>query len=206
MVPLPRHCVPRPPLGQGTHGYLANRRRAGESTACPLGPARVRVCRRLAGDAKLSVAIVERRLAMVSDSDGLRRVTVIDDNQELVDLLVEVLDGQFMVVGCADSSIAAITATEPDVLFFDPWAADDGRGAWAFIDRVRNDDALSRTPIIVSSAAPMDDDRGLERSRGQRDVHFLAKPFALDELEGLIGRVASDLESDSRLPAGRGVV
>lgn len=131
---------------------------------------------------------------------ALHRMTVVDDNQELVELLAEGLDGRCVVQGCEDPSIASIAATRPDLLFIDLWTAGKGDRGWAFLDQVRNDGALGRVPLIVSSATSLEDDGGLERLRDQTGVYFLSKPFAFEQLESLISRA----ERNDAAPDGAG--
>ena len=127
-------------------------------------------------------------------SPARRRITVVNDNPEFLDLMTAILDedaGYDVTLFAGDkTSINEIAASHPDLMIVDLLLG--GASGWEIVTLSRADDRLAGIPIIVCSA----DVTGL-RARGPElervgNVHVLPKPFGIAEMtelvEKLIGR------------------
>jgi CheY-like chemotaxis protein len=115
-------------------------------------------------------------------------VTVVDDSEVFVALMSEVLGERFQVTGLQPRTVADLSETDPVLVFVDLFARDDGvlRG-WELIEQARQDPRLRYVPMILCTG---DRAAGEDRARlaALPDVHLLAKPFALNELESTMRR------------------
>ena len=114
------------------------------------------------------------------------RVTVVNDNQDFLDLVEEILDGEryetTSVDGDLPDALDRIRSSRPDVLMLDLRMGREGLHGWHIAEQVRADPELERLPILVCSA----DIVALREITGelteQRDVGTLEKPFTIDQL------------------------
>jgi excisionase family DNA binding protein len=122
---------------------------------------------------------------------GKRKVLVVDDDHELVELICDVLerDGRFETKSVNNGFDAGMMVKEyrPDLIVLDVMLPDiNGKEVCV---RVRSDDSLEDVKIICISGM-VEDDKILElRMAGAND--FLQKPF---ETEKLIERMCNLLE------------
>lgn len=122
---------------------------------------------------------------IIQSGDGtapsMSRILVVDDEVAILGALVELLalDGH-VVAGAADGveALERLDAFRPDVVVTD-WMMPrlDGRG---LVLAMRADEATRAIPVIVLSAVPSPDLRGLD------PVRFLRKPMDIDVLTRLI--------------------
>ncbi|MDR0611738.1 MAG: response regulator [Planctomycetaceae bacterium] len=125
---------------------------------------------------------------------GKRKVLVVDDDHELVELICDVLerDGRFETKSVNNGFDAGMMVKEyrPDLIVLDVMLPDiNGKEVCV---RVRSDDSLEEVKIICISGM-VEDDKILElRMAGAND--FLQKPF---ETEKLIERMCNLLEVES---------
>jgi CheY-like chemotaxis protein len=123
-------------------------------------------------------------------SDGARsprRMTVIDDSEEFVELLRDIFRDRYEVAVPRAVSLGAIAETQPDLLVVDLHTqANDGLDGWQLVRDARADGVLASVPIVVCSAdqaALMD---GHDRLDTELGVHLVIKPFELDDLEDVV--------------------
>ncbi|MDR0704937.1 MAG: response regulator [Planctomycetaceae bacterium] len=125
---------------------------------------------------------------------GKRKILVVDDDRELVELICDVLerDGRFETKAVNNGFDAGMMVKEyrPDLIVLDVMLPDiNGKEVCV---RVRSDDSLEEVKIICISGM-VEDDKILElRMAGAND--FLQKPF---ETEKLIERMCNLLEVES---------
>lgn len=118
-----------------------------------------------------------------------RRIAVVDDEPSVLDLLQEVLSGEGYEAhpfpgGAAD--YPRVRDLAPDAITLDI-RMEDPRTGWDMLDRMRRDDVLGATPIIVCSGdLPLLRERAADRERLRAAV--LVKPFDLDDLLALRDR------------------
>lgn len=124
----------------------------------------------------------------------LPRILVVDDEPAILEALSDVLAEEGFAVDTALNGALALQRLEagprPDALLTDiMMPVMDGR---ALVAELRRREGLRDLPVIVMSA-------GVVHPR-ERDgfAHFLAKPFELVELLGVLGRLRGD--GDTRRP------
>lgn len=125
---------------------------------------------------------------------GKRKVLIVDDDKELVELLVDVLerDGRFETRFVNNGFDAGMMVKEyrPDLIILDVMLPDlNGKDVCV---RVRNDKSLEAVKIICVSGM-VEEDKIEELYRAGAN-EFLSKPF---ETETLIERLCSLLEIES---------
>ena len=120
-----------------------------------------------------------------------RRVTVINDDAEVLAILREILEEQaYDVVGMrgAERSIEDIAVTEPDLLVvdlrLDPQAS--RLSGWEMVAMSRVHPRLREVPIVVISADLMAIRERAEELQAYGDVHLMSKPFEVSTLEELV--------------------
>ncbi len=125
---------------------------------------------------------------------GKRKVLVVDDDRDLVELLVDVLerDGRFETRSVNNGFEAGMTVKDyrPDLIILDVMLPDiNGKDVCL---RVRNDKSLEAVKIICVSGM-VEEDKIEELYRAGAN-EFLAKPF---ETERLIERICALLEIET---------
>lgn len=123
-----------------------------------------------------------------------RRVTVINDDAEVLAILHEILEEQaYDVVGMrgAEQSIEEIAVTEPDLLVIDlrldPQAS--RLSGWDMVAMSRIHPRLQHVPIVVISADIYAIRERADELQAYGDVHLMAKPFEVTTLEELVRRL-----------------
>lgn len=124
---------------------------------------------------------------------GKRKVLIVDDDQELVELITEVLerDGRFEVRSVNNGFDAGMMVKEyrPDIIVLDIMLPDiNGREV---CQRVRGDKTMDDVKIICISGMVEEDRVADLRAAGADD--FLHKPF---EIERLLDRMCQLLEME----------
>ena len=125
---------------------------------------------------------------------GKRKVLVVDDDRDLVELIVDVLekDGRFETRSVNNGFDAGMMVKEyrPDLIVLDVMLQDiNGKDVCV---RVRNDNTLEEVKIICISGMVEEDKIEELKAAGAND--FLAKPFETDKLIGRMCRLL-DIES-----------
>ena len=120
---------------------------------------------------------------------GKRKILVVDDNQDLVDLLVSALeaDGRFETKFANNGFDAGMTVQEykPDLIILDVMLPDiNGKDVCV---RVRNDKSLSDVKIVCVSGEVERDRVGELKQAGANE--FVSKPFVVEDLIKLISRM-----------------
>ena len=117
------------------------------------------------------------------------RVMVVDDDQELRDYIKECLGASYKVVTMPDAETALkeISERHPDLIVSDvKMGAIDGI---SFLRRLKTNMATQHIPVILFSSAADSNDRVRGWKNGADG--YLPKPFAIDELEGMISGLLS---------------
>lgn len=113
---------------------------------------------------------------------GKRKILVVDDDRDLVDLIVDVLekDGRFETRSVNNGFDAGMMVKEyrPDLIILDVMLQDiNGKDVCV---RVRNDNTLEEVKIICISGMVEEDKIDELKEAGADD--FLGKPFDMDKL------------------------
>jgi CheY-like chemotaxis protein len=112
----------------------------------------------------------------------VRKVVVVDDTPELLELIASVLtDEGYEVVACQDAVRAAATVVHeaPALVILDLRMA--GVGDWQVLDELRADPRTVETPVIICSGA-VDELRAAEPTLKARRCEILTKPFDIEVL------------------------
>jgi CheY-like chemotaxis protein len=115
----------------------------------------------------------------------VRRILIVDDEVFIREVLAEVLADEGYVVQTATDgrqALEAIAASRPDLVITDVMMPH--LSGWQLLQEVRAQHPA--LPVILISAAP---ESGAHREWLTDHTAFLAKPFALDDLFGLIMRL-----------------
>ncbi len=127
-------------------------------------------------------------------------ILVIDDERSFCDVVSEILDSYGYRVHQAYSAAQAeelLRSIHPDLMILDIMMPDvDGL---TLIRRLRRDPAHTGTPIIVSSAKFLAEDRAAAMEAGANA--YLSKPFSARDLKEAIDRLIAD-GSDARQSSG----
>lgn len=115
-------------------------------------------------------------------SHHVRRVLVVDDNQDTLDLLVigiEMLGYEVFSAPDGESALAVVQAQRPDIAFMDVGLPDmDG---YELARRIREDERMARMRLVALTGYSQTSDR--ERAlRAGFDAH-LVKPVNLKKIE-----------------------
>jgi DNA-binding response OmpR family regulator len=116
------------------------------------------------------------------------RISVVNDNAEFLDLMSAILDDDagydVSLFKGEVVEISELAASDPDLIIVDLLLG--GASGWEIVTLARSDERLASVPIIVCSAdvtALRDRESDLDRIG---NVRVLAKPFAIDEITGLV--------------------
>ncbi|HET6379484.1 MAG TPA: response regulator [candidate division Zixibacteria bacterium] len=116
-----------------------------------------------------------------------KRIVVVDDNVETLDLVRDILaEGGYVVdvTPAVDAGLHEIRDARPDLIIVDLLLSPDQRwlSGWDVVRLARSHAELHRLPIIVISADP----GRLATHRGEAarlgNVRLMTKPFGVDEL------------------------
>jgi CheY-like chemotaxis protein len=122
----------------------------------------------------------------------MARITVVDDNQEFLGLLRDLFDDRFEVSTVAQvTSVNHVADTTPDVMIVDLHTngTNSGLTGWQLVELARRHRDLRRVPIIVCTGDLTGLMRHGDELTAHDNVHLLAKPFELEVIEGLVGRL-----------------
>lgn len=124
---------------------------------------------------------------------GLRRVTVVNDSPEFLELMGELLEAERYHASLIDadeiSSIAPIRATEPDLLIVDLRLRGAEISGWEVLQAIRSDPDLSELPVIICTADHVELRNRAEEMAEMPEVEVLLKPFKVDELDAMVRRL-----------------
>jgi DNA-binding response OmpR family regulator len=120
----------------------------------------------------------------------MRRIIVVDDNEDILEIIKLILEGyDYEVVTLADGSLLLdnIKEFKPDLILLDVMLGNmDGR---ELCKMIRSNDETKHIPIIMVSASHNLSDRFMAMGS---NTDFLAKPFDISEL---ISKVALSLSA-----------
>jgi CheY-like chemotaxis protein len=120
------------------------------------------------------------------------RISVVNDNPEFLELMSVILDEEagydVTLFDGEETSIEEIAASDPDLLIVD--LVMGGASGWEIVALSRADGRLSDRPILVCSADIASLREKAEELQRIGDVHVLEKPFGVDEITGLVARLA----------------
>jgi len=127
-----------------------------------------------------------------------RRVLVVNDTQEILDLFVDVL-GEFgfeqvELMSYAPRELDRIRELKPDIVILDLVFGDGEAAGWQLLQKLRMERATASTPVIVCTA----DVRAAKEREGyltEQGVTLVLKPFRVDQLEDAVRRACEQLDT-----------
>ncbi len=120
------------------------------------------------------------------------RILVAEDDRDLRELLSELLGEEGYEVEMCERIIEAHEAARrarPDLVICN-LTGSDGREHWEIVEALRRDPDIRHIPVILLTAATEVLEEREERVRAL-DVEVLPKPFEIDDLLDLVGRLLS---------------
>jgi two-component system, OmpR family, response regulator len=124
----------------------------------------------------------EHSIPVENINAGKRKVLVVDDDKDIVDMLVDILtrDGRFDVKSASNGFDAGALTKEfqPDIMLLDYMLPDINGNI--VCSRVRSDPQLTETRIIIVSGAV--DPAEIESLKAAGADDFIKKPFDIDHL------------------------
>lgn len=129
---------------------------------------------------------------MVYDSASMAtRVTVIDDDADVLDLFRDILQGAGFIVDThreALPGVAELITSKPDLIIVDMLLDPhrDELNGLQLIHATRSSEELRDVPVIVCSADLLGLDTAWPDLQSRGDIHKLEKPFDLDTLDRVL--------------------
>jgi DNA-binding response OmpR family regulator len=120
------------------------------------------------------------------------RITVVNDNEQFLELMHDLLSQEGYAVEVVDgdtATIEEIAATEPDLLVIDLRLGSTAPSGWDVLLMARAHEPLRTIPIILCSADVHELRTRADEMSAIADVHVLEKPFRIHEAEELVRRL-----------------
>jgi CheY-like chemotaxis protein len=131
--------------------------------------------------------------------NGRRRVLVVNDTQEILELFEEILEDmgfEVVLMSYAPRELGRVREVEPDLIILDFLMGDRELLGWQLLQKLKMDRRLDAIPVIVCTAAV----RAVAEQQGyltEQGVLVVLKPFNVDQLEDAVRR-AIDLPKTAR--------
>jgi CheY-like chemotaxis protein len=136
---------------------------------------------------KVSLSFIPRRVILLGDKieekKMKKRILVINDTQEILDLFRTLLEEEGYEVILSGSPLQKLTEVEqlrPDLIILDILFRDEKTG-WQMIEMLRTKRTTASIPIVICSAA-LRDVREQEGYLNSQGIHVVYKPFDIDVL------------------------
>jgi CheY-like chemotaxis protein len=124
---------------------------------------------------------------------GLRRVTVVNDSPEFLEMMGDWLESEryhaSLIDGDEVSSIEPIRSTRPDLLIVDLRLRGAELSGWDILQAIRADAELGRLPVIICTADIVQVRDRAEDIATVPGIEVLLKPFPIDELDAMVSRL-----------------
>lgn len=121
----------------------------------------------------------------------MARLTIVNDNPELLDLIGEILEGDrhltTRIDGNEDGLLDRICRSKPELLVIDLGHGDEAAHGWRLVQELRATRGCEGLPVVLCSA-DLEALRALEPElAAERRVATLSLPFEIDELLKSVG-------------------
>lgn len=130
-----------------------------------------------------------------------RRVLVVNDTQEILELFEEILKEMGLeasLMSFAPRELAQIRELKPDLIILDFVFGEREALGWQLLQKLRMDRALEQVPVVVCTAAlKMVSD--LEGYLTEQGVVVVLKPFNVDQLEEAVRNALALGDSAAKL-------
>jgi CheY-like chemotaxis protein len=127
-----------------------------------------------------------------TDRDGARRrILVINDTKEILELFRDVLEGEMgheaVLMSFAPDELTRIVELEPELVIVDFVMGERELEGWQLIQKMRMHPATAHIPILACTAA-VRQVRESEAYLLEQGIQVLLKPFTVDQLEESVVR------------------
>jgi DNA-binding response OmpR family regulator len=124
----------------------------------------------------------------MAETPGRKIVVIVEDTQEIAQLMKDTLNAEpeFQAVVAADSALAieVIRSVKADLIIMDVYLP--GMSGIELYDLLQDDPDMKAVPVLFVTAAHSD-----PNFKQRKFKHYMAKPFDLDELVGLVKKICS---------------
>lgn len=125
----------------------------------------------------------------------LRRVTVVNDSPDFLELMADLLhDANYpatLIDGDRDNATALIEASQPEILVVDLRLGSEQMKGMEILRWLRSHPELSWVPTVVCTADKWGADQVAEELRSLRNVTVLLKPFSVEDLYRALRELAT---------------
>jgi CheY-like chemotaxis protein len=120
-----------------------------------------------------------------------KRVVVINDTKEILELFRDVLEGEMghevILMSFAPDELDRILEATPDLLVIDFVIGDREMEGWQLLQKMRMHRDTAGIPIVACTAA-VKQVRESEAYLLEQGIEVVLKPFTIDQLEGAVAR------------------
>ena len=120
-----------------------------------------------------------------------KRVVVINDTKEILELFRDVLEGELghevILMSFAPDELDRILEAKPDLLVIDFVIGDREMEGWQLLQKMRMHRDTAGIPIVACTAA-VKQVRESEAYLLEQGIEVVLKPFTIDQLEGAVAR------------------
>jgi CheY-like chemotaxis protein len=121
------------------------------------------------------------------------RITVVNDNPELLDLIGEILEGDryatTLIHDAQEDLLRHICESKPEVLMMDLRHGDDARHRWGIVQELRRTVGCEDLPVVLCSGDTAALNELHPELEAAGSVVTLTLPFGIDELRQSILRL-----------------
>ena len=120
-----------------------------------------------------------------------KRIIVINDTKEILELFRDVLEGELghevILMSFAPDELDRILEAKPDLLVIDFVIGDREMEGWQLLQKMRMHRDTAGIPIVACTAA-VKQVRESEAYLLEQGIEVVLKPFTIDQLEGAVAR------------------
>jgi two-component system phosphate regulon response regulator PhoB/two-component system alkaline phosphatase synthesis response regulator PhoP len=141
----------------------------------------------------------------VAGKNQRRRILVVNDNQEILDLMRDLLEEEgheVMLHSYAIKDLDQIKRMRPDLIVLD-FIIEGENAGWSLLQKLKLDPETACIPVVVCTAAARTV-RDLEGHLKAKGVSVILKPFDIDDLLREITSQWEHLQKDAERTAADG--
>ena len=131
-----------------------------------------------------------------------KRILVINDTKEILELFRDILDGEMghevVLMSFAPDELSRIVEERPDLVIIDFVIGQREMEGWQLLQKLRMHPTTVGIPIVACTAA-IQAVREQEAYLLEQGIEVVMKPFTIDQLEGAVSR-ALELSEVERKP------
>lgn len=124
-----------------------------------------------------------------SEEGGRKRILVINDTKEILELFRDVLEGEMghevILMSFAPDELSRIVDVAPDLVIVDFVIGDREMEGWQLLQKIRMHPATAGIPVVACTAA-VKQVRESEAYLLEQGVEVVLKPFTIAQLESAV--------------------